>query len=113
MCVTVGLLKYSSGYLYQPVKKQALERLSQRRTNDTVTRVLELERNGADGRKQRYTYFTPEQREKTVVWCQKWQCCYSQTLQETVPHSWREFSEAFQEELHGRTHGLKRSEEGH
>ena len=58
------LLKFFQKQSLPTSNEVELPDVVRREVNSTVQKVLEEERNGASGRKQKYTHFTPEDRAK-------------------------------------------------
>ena len=59
-----GLWKYFQRQSLPKSKETGLGEVVTKEANAAVERILEEERNGAKGRKRKYTHFTPEQRAK-------------------------------------------------
>ena len=55
-----------------------------------ICRIMEEERNGASGRKQKYTHFTPEARVKIAEYAA--QCGNAAAFYQEVSNSRREYS---------------------
>ena len=66
-----GLWKYFQRQSLPNTKETGLGEVITNEANAAVERVLEKERNGAKGRKRKYTHFTPEQRAKIAKYAAK------------------------------------------
>ena len=81
-----GLFKYFQRQSLPRSEETGLGEVLTKEANTAVERVLEEDRNGAEGRKRKYTHFTPEQRAKIG----KYAAEYGNTA--SVRHFSKEFS---------------------
>lgn len=88
------LLKFFKKQCLPTSSEADLQHTVTREVNDAVKSALEEERNGANGRKRKYTHFTPEARAKLAkyVRCSVWKHSSSETLCQGFSISRREYS---------------------